>query len=346
MSKHNNNVLEDLTSLSQLEGDQVLRDVHSYPGHYLRVRDANTVIDENFDTYKVTYNGSGDPTEVCYFKGTSSHVTQIAFVSDVSSSLNNKYFLIYSAKTGVTYHVWYNVDGAGVDPAPSGSVGIEIPITENETAAIVAYATQLVFNSLLKTSFNTTRANAVLTITNSVFGEIQDTIDIDTSFLINNIQGTDELIEKVNIDYDGDGNPIYKGVTLKGYTYNIVTGQFELTSLDEVQSKNYSIQYNEITSIASGINSVIDTFTATKDNTCIKNIFVSGCNIGEYTLELNSNVIDKKLTYFGGSLNEKFSFEGNDGLVLNNGDILEVKVIHSRPQVGNFNSRIDILETP
>lgn len=59
-------------------------------------------------------------------------------VADISSSLNNTYFTF--VKTSGSFYVWYNVGGAGVDPAPGGT-GIVVAIAVNATAATVASAT-------------------------------------------------------------------------------------------------------------------------------------------------------------------------------------------------------------
>jgi hypothetical protein len=58
--------------------------------------------------------------------------------ADVSSSLNNTYFLISSTTTN--YYVWFNVGGAGTDPAIGGRTGIQVAIAVNSSATVVATA--------------------------------------------------------------------------------------------------------------------------------------------------------------------------------------------------------------
>lgn len=58
---------------------------------------------------------------------------------DVSLSLQNKYFFIYNLD-GDKFHVWLNVNGAGTDPAPSGSTGIEVAVATNASASDIAAA--------------------------------------------------------------------------------------------------------------------------------------------------------------------------------------------------------------
>lgn len=228
--RKNNNVVKDLKSLSSLDGDAALRDSHSYPGHYIRTRESVTAIEDFYDSFEVTYNTDNNPTQACYYVGTKTHLTTIACKADIALSLQDTYFFIYAAMSNTRFHVWYSVDGLGVDPAPANSIGIEVPLSSGDSAAIVANATQLILNmSVYKEYFNATRQNSVLTITNLKKGPVTDSLDGDTTFIISNEAGTKQLVDKVNIDYN-NGNPIYNGQELIDYRYNIQTGRFEFRS--------------------------------------------------------------------------------------------------------------------
>lgn len=104
--------------------------------------------------------------------------------------------------------------------------------------------------------------------------------------------------------------------------------------------------YNEVTSVATSVLTTVQTYTAPVGfTTYLQKIEVSGTNIAQYTIEINAVVQDKKRTYFGDTLNEKFVFtETGTGLKINVGDVVTVKVIHLRPMVGDFNSRIQVIE--
>lgn len=65
----------------------------------------------------------------------------VTTTADVASSHNNDYFVLYNALDAVKYHVWYNVGGAGVDPAPASSTAIEVEIAVGASATAVATAT-------------------------------------------------------------------------------------------------------------------------------------------------------------------------------------------------------------
>ncbi len=226
----NNNVVEDLKSQSQLGGQGVLRDAHSYPGHYIRTRESLTVVKDFYDSFDVEYDGNNNPTEVCYYASSLPHLTTIEFVADVSSSLNDKYFFIYTAQSNTKFHIWYNVDGAGTDPSPADSIGIEVPIAENDSATVVAMATRLILNlSAYRKYFKTGLTGSILNITNLNNGPINDTEDVDSGFTFDNTSGARDLVAKINLSYNGS-NPIYNGQELINYRYNVYKSTFEFRS--------------------------------------------------------------------------------------------------------------------
>ena len=104
--------------------------------------------------------------------------------------------------------------------------------------------------------------------------------------------------------------------------------------------------YSEVTSVATSVLTTIGTFTAPVGKTTyLQTVNVAGTNIAEYTVELNSVVIDKKYTYFSGPMNEKFTFAETDkGLKLAVGDVVRSRVIHVRPFTSSHNSRIQVVE--
>lgn len=107
-------------------------------------------------------------------------------------------------------------------------------------------------------------------------------------------------------------------------------------------SGTITTQYNEITSIVSGVTTLITSYVAGTDE-FLQKVEFSGSNIAEYELRINSVTQDKKRTYFGSSLNGNFDF--NSGLSLVSGQSVQIYVVHDRPFVGDFNARIQILET-
>lgn len=110
----------------------------------------------------------------CYFGSNAYQVQKITCVADVSSSLNNKYFHIYSV-SGTKYHVWYNVASGGVDPAPAGSTAAVVAISANSSASTVATATEAVIEAL--TDMNSTVSGAEITVTFATYGYAQECHD-------------------------------------------------------------------------------------------------------------------------------------------------------------------------
>lgn len=219
--------IEDVEQLTQLDFGGVIKDVHSYPGHYLRTRDGLTLVKDHYDYLTATYDGNSNPTQVKYYVGTSYHETAIGMIADVAGSLNNKYFFIYEGRSQRKFHVWYNVAGAGVDPAPSNSTGIEVNIATNEAPAVISYATELVINSTLyREYFNARRSGTSLMIAANKIGATADSIDVNTGFSILNTPGSSYLSKVVDIEYSGV-DPLFDGQVLIGYYYDIYSGSFK-----------------------------------------------------------------------------------------------------------------------
>lgn len=247
----NNNLIRDLDKLSQLDPGGVLKDAHDFPGHRLRVADVVSAVQSHYTHFEVTYDSDNNPTVICYYEGISPHITTVGMVADVAGSLNNTYFFIHEGRTEKRFHVWYNVSGGGTDPAPDpNSTPIQVDIATNDPAAIIAQATASTINSLFSEFFSANRTNGAIEVTCIKFGETDNSIDGNTSFVIANTAGTEQQVEKVRIDYDAQGNPIYEGETLIGYEYNIFTGKFEL---DDTRDENtitnetiYNIDVNAI----------------------------------------------------------------------------------------------------
>ena len=97
--------------------------------------------------------------------------------------------------------------------------------------------------------------------------------------------------------------------------------------------------------VPSSVLTTIGTYTAVAARK-LQRISCSGDNIAKYIVYVNASPIDVKRTYFGGSLNLDFDYTSvtNNGYSLTAGDIVEVKVYHTRPNTSYFNSRIQALE--
>lgn len=95
-------------------------------------------------------------------------VQTIVTVSDVSGSLNNKYFLIDTPF--VNYYIWFNINSAGTDPAIANRTGIQITGATNVLASTLATSINTAFNALVQMT-STVSVNTV-TVTNGIIGAV------------------------------------------------------------------------------------------------------------------------------------------------------------------------------
>lgn len=105
--------------------------------------------------------------------------------------------------------------------------------------------------------------------------------------------------------------------------------------------------YNEVLSVPASVPTIVQSYTvASGVSGFLQRISLSGTNIATYEVLLNNVVIDKKRTWFNGSLNMDFDLSdySKNGLPLNAGDVVSVRVTHVRPDVGDFNSRLQVVE--
>jgi hypothetical protein len=211
---------------SQYDPGLIVKEVHDFYGQAIRVTDSRSITNGSFSHFNVEYNALGLPEEVSYYRGISPQKTTIGCVSDVDGSLQNSYVLISSSPDNKKYHVWFNVDSLGIDPSPADSTGIEIQINSNDSSQVIALAISLTLNTLYKDVFSASRTNSVVKIVTVGLGLVDASSEINTGFALTNTLGEQELVGFIQISYDGS-DPIYKGQTLKGYRFNVFTGQFE-----------------------------------------------------------------------------------------------------------------------
>lgn len=106
------------------------------------------------------------------------------------------------------------------------------------------------------------------------------------------------------------------------------------------------IVFNEITSVASATLTTIASYTVpVVTSASLQQVLVSGTNIAAYEVYVNAVKIAKKRTYFS-DLNEEFIFAvtSNNGYVVSTGDVVEIKVLHDRPTLGDFEATIQLIE--
>jgi hypothetical protein len=118
------------------------------------------------------------------FASGSAEVIEVTCVADVSSSLNDTYFTINSinALTEATkaFYVWFNVGGAGTDPAIAGKTPIPVALTADDSDDTVAINLESALAALTD-DFSVTRLNEVVTITNVINGAVAGPLDTGTT---------------------------------------------------------------------------------------------------------------------------------------------------------------------
>lgn len=87
-------------------------------------------------------------------------VTDVTCAADSSGSKNSTWWKFYSAGDVAGFYVWYNINAAGVDPAPAGLTGIEVAGATDATAATLATATIAAINASAASAYVVASAGA------------------------------------------------------------------------------------------------------------------------------------------------------------------------------------------
>lgn len=108
-------------------------------------------------------------------------------------------------------------------------------------------------------------------------------------------------------------------------------------------------KFDEITAVAIGATEVILTHTVLAGTEAILvKIEASGSNIATYDLYVNGQIYARKRTYFSGDFTATFDFGTTIATApkLLEGDKIEVRVTNFRPFLGDFEARLQYIESP
>lgn len=97
-------------------------------------------------------------------------ITEIECVADVATSLNDTYITFSS--TAVDYYAWFNVDAGGTDPEVADMTGVEVAISEDDSADAVAAALAAAIDALPLIA--AVAATDTVTVTNGADGAVED----------------------------------------------------------------------------------------------------------------------------------------------------------------------------
>jgi len=96
--------------------------------------------------------------------------------------------------------------------------------------------------------------------------------------------------------------------------------------------------FNSVSSVASSNLTTILTRTVPVGKTLyLSAIEFGGENIARYDVIIDGNLEGRRRTYFSGPLSDEFFF---DRFRVTEGKVVELKVYHERPEVGDFEGRI------
>jgi hypothetical protein len=159
------------------------------------------------------------------------------------------------------------------------------------------------------------------------------------------------LVDEYGNPYSASGGGMAFSVTVKDGTTNQLLKVNPDGSLNVVvepfgAATNVVSTYAEALAVVSGVTTTVASYTVPVGKTAaLQRVEVNGENIADYKVLVNSIVVDRKRTYFGGGLNENFDFEGYqaEGIPLVAGNIVQVTVLHTRPTTGDFGARIQTL---
>lgn len=105
----------------------------------------------------------------------SPEVSDVTLAADSGGSLNSTFWTFNSAGDLYGYYVWYNINAAGVDPAPTGRTGIEVAGATGATANTLATATRAAITASAAASYVTvTGATSHVILTNKSPGACTD----------------------------------------------------------------------------------------------------------------------------------------------------------------------------
>lgn len=101
-------------------------------------------------------------------------------------------------------------------------------------------------------------------------------------------------------------------------------------------------EFSEVSSVLANVMTDVLTYTVPALYSGILfRVEVGGNNVATYELTINSVVEARIRTWFGTPLTQVFEFSsGATGFQLFTGDIVKVRVIHTRPYVGDFEARL------
>lgn len=106
--------------------------------------------------------------------------------------------------------------------------------------------------------------------------------------------------------------------------------------------------YDEVASVPTASPVTVTSYTVPPGVIAfLQRVEASGGNVATYEVLVNNNKEAKRRTYFGADLTTEFNFDGSPvgrGLPLVEGDVVILRATHNRPDVCDFEGRIQVIE--
>lgn len=159
-------------------------------------------------------------------------------------------------------------------------------------------------------------------------------------------------VQLSHLDNDPDAGDVHDSIRIGDGVETLEINPDGSINVNLVQSPPNQEQstntYGEALGVASGSETLIVSFTASSASKrySLQRAEFTGEQIGLYRLYINGSNIATKRTHHGSGLSGNYEFIGGsqEGLFLSTGDVVELKVLHSRPGAGDFEGRIQIFE--
>lgn len=220
----------------------IVKEVHDFYGQAIRTIDSRTSVGY-YTHFRADYDVNNNPTLVRYYRGTKPYITSVQCLA--ATALAGTSFLLRTSPDNSVALVYYTVDGIGNAPVYPGAKFLQVLLDSTDSAEIVAAITKAQIDATWEKYFSPiTRNGANLSINTNGLGDVDSSLDIDTGFTISGVDGAQELVSEIEIGYSGI-DPVYEGQLLKGYSFDIYSGKFQLKS----SSSSPSAQAEESTKL-------------------------------------------------------------------------------------------------
>ncbi len=98
-------------------------------------------------------------------------VQDVTVAADTAGNRNSTWWKFYTAGDNQGYYVWYNINAAGVDPAPAGLTGIQVAGATGATATTLGGATRTAIGASAAAAYVTVSgATSHVILTNKQYG--------------------------------------------------------------------------------------------------------------------------------------------------------------------------------